>query len=175
MSSLLALDPGLNNPAAAVFQDGLLVGASRVKPRSEWRTLDVAERCRLIALSIHAWARGVGIDQLTCLVVEWPQIYVRGRQKGDPNDLVPLAGVAMALAGRLDVEVKSYKPAEWIGQCKKAETGDPLESPRGRLIWRHLDEAERGAVSLSHDALDAIGLGLAALGRLRLRVYPGAS
>lgn len=109
---------------------------------------------------------------IVALVVEWPQIYVRGRSKGDPNDLLPLAGVAMALAGRLDVEVRSYRPAQWIGQCAKAEHGDPLASPRGQLIWRELDAAERAAVRLSHDALDATGLGLASLGRLHMRVYP---
>ncbi len=199
--SILAFDPGLNHPAAAIFRYGKLIAASRVKVEKSWRTFPVGERCRVIARAVHDWACEHGLDMeamvkayenellgydmearilrqhcgVIALVVEWPQIYVRGRSKGDPNDLLPLAGVAMCLAGRLDVEVRSYKPAEWIGQCAKAETGDPLESPRGRLIWRHLDVAERATMNVSHDALDATGIGLAALGRLRMHVYPGAT
>ncbi len=199
--SLLAFDPGLNHPAAALFRHGRLIAASRVKVEKTWRLLPVAERCRLIARAVHHWACEHGLDMtamakayrieleghhseakalrqehgIVALIVEWPQIYRTSRSKGDPNDLLPLVGVAMCLVGRLDIEVQHYKPAEWIGQCKKAETGDPLDSPRGRLIWGHLDAAERTAVDVSHDALDAAGLGLAALGRLRLRVYPGAT
>jgi hypothetical protein len=199
--SLLAFDPGLNNPAAALFREGRLIAASRISLERTWKSLPVGERCRRIAGATHEWACANGLDMaamvkayendlhqyheearllrqhlgIVALVVEWPQIYVRGRQKGDPNDLLPLAGVAMALAGRLDVEVRSYRPAEWIGQCAKAETGDPLASPRGQIIWRELDPAERSTVRLSHDAIDATGLGLAALGRLHMRVYPGAS
>lgn len=173
--SLLALDPGLNNPAAALFRGGRLVAASRVKPQAAWKGRDIAERCTMVAHAVHDWANEHGIEDLGVLVVEWPQIYVKGRSKGDPNDLLPLVGVAMCLAGMLDVNVRSFKPAEWIGQCAKTETGDALTSPRGRLVWRSLDELERATVNVSHDAIDAVGIGLAALGRLQMRVYPGAT
>lgn len=196
--SVLAFDPGLNNPAAALFRRGRLVAASRIRPQAAWRGFDVGERCRLIARAVHDWACEVGLDMnamvkayenelegyraeakllrqesgIVALVIEWPQIYVRGRSKGDPNDLLPLAGVAMCLAGRLDVEVVTYKPAQWIGQCPKSETGNALESPRGRLVWRNLDPGERETVIVSHDAIDAVGIGLAFLGRLSMRIYP---
>ncbi len=199
--SLLAIDPGLNNPAAAMFRHGVLVAASRVKPDKKWNDLVVGERCRLVARRLSEWAYDHGLDASTMraareaelagrhaeartlrqdrgiviLAVEWPQVYTRSKSKGDPNDLLPLAGVAMCLAGHLDVEVRSYRPAEWIGQCPKKETGDPLVSPRGQLVWRHLSTKERATVLVSHDSIDAIGIGLFALGRLRMHVYPGAT
>lgn len=196
--SILAIDPGLNNPAAALFRHGRLIKASRIKPHKEWKSLVVGERCRLIARKIHEWTTESGLDEhqaalaylaemegrleeahqrrqdhgVVAVVVEWPQIYRAGKSKGDPNDLPPLVGVAMCLAGRLDVEVRSYKPKEWIGGVPKSETGDARESPRGRKVWRCLDDTERAVVTVSHDSLDAIGLGLFDLGRLFQRVYP---
>jgi hypothetical protein len=113
-----------------------------------------------------------GVEQV---VIEWPQIYRASKSKGDPNDLPGLAGVGMAIAARLDVEVVSYLPRQWAGGTRKAETGDPLDSPRGRLVWRCLSPDERGRVVPSHDAIDAVGLGLHHLGRLQRRVYPGAT
>ncbi len=196
--SILAVDPGLNNPAAAIFRFGKLVAASRVKLPAAWKKLDVAERCRLIAGRVHEWASANGVDEAAMvrayelelagdlagaetlrqargvvrLTIEYPQIYPAGKQKGDPNDLLPLVGVAMCLAGRLDIPVQSFKPREWIGQVPKTETGDPWQSARGQLIWRNLEPAERAAVVPSHDAVDSVGIGLHSLGRLRRRVYP---
>lgn len=173
--SILALDPGLLNPAAALFRAGRLVAASRVKPDKAWTALDVGERCRQIASRIHEWF--IGVDPLAGqhldqLVIEWPRIYRAGKGKGDPNDLPPLVGVAMCLAGRLDVEVKTYWPSDWIGQVPKSTTGNPLDAARGKLIWRNIDAAEQSGIVLSHDAIDAVGLGLHHLGRLHRRVYP---
>jgi hypothetical protein len=171
--TLLALDPGLVHPAAALFVEGRLICASRIRVDSAWKTLDIGERCRRVAQNVHLWARGYGLGACGRLVVEWPQVYRAGRAKGDPNDLLPLVGVAMCLAGTLRAEqVQALRPAEWIGQLPKFTTGDPLTSPRGRLIWSILDDAERGGVTVSHDSLDAVGLGLFALGRLVRRCYP---
>lgn len=196
--SILAVDPGLRHPAAALFRHGRLRAASRVKVLTAWHKLDVAERCRLIGGAIQDWACAEGLDMdamvrayeleaacdfiraralrqergVTQVVFEKPQVYRAGRSKGDPNDLLPLFGVGSAISARLDVETVSYTPAAWISQIKKTETGDPLKSPRGRIIWGSLSKDERDRVVLSHDALDAAGLGLHHLGRLSTRVYP---
>lgn len=198
--SILAVDPGLRHPAAALFRCGVLQAASRVPVPAAWHSLDVAERCRRIGSAIQDWVCECGLDMdamadayflelagdtrrarelrqargVVQVVIEIPQIYRASKSKGDPNDLPPLFGVGAAIASRLDVEAVSYKPAQWIGQIKKAEKGDPLKSPRGKLIWRCLRDEERDRLVLSHDALDAAGLGLHHLGRLRRHVYSGA-
>lgn len=111
------------------------------------------------------------------LVTEWPQIYTAGKSRGDPNDLPPMAGVAMYLAGRLDVPVQSYLPAEWLGgTCPKSTTGDPWASPRGQRVWEALSQSERLAVVPTHDAIDSVGIGLRYLGRFDVtRLYSGSS
>lgn len=172
--SLLALDPGLLHPAVALFRDGLLVAASRVRVKKEWASLNVGERCRLIGKAIYAWY----LEQnrpITTFVAEWPQIYSVAKSKGDPNNLVPLAGICMAVAGLLDVPTTAYLPSEWAKQCPKATTGDPLASPRGRKVWGRLSEQERACVVVSHDSIDAAGLGLYYLGRLSNKLYPGST
>ena len=111
------------------------------------------------------------------LVIEWPQVYRAGKSKGDPADLLPLVGVGMCLAGLLHPgAIKSPTPAEWIGQLPKSTTGDPWASARGQRIGSRLSDVERGRVVPSHDAVDAVGIGLYCLGRLeRRRVFPGAT
>lgn len=199
--SFLALDPGLLHPAVALFRDGLLVAASRVRVKKEWASLNVGERCRLIGKAIYGWvldqrinmealaiaadaeqegrmqeaARIRQIEGLSALVVEWPQVYTASKSKGNPNQLVPLAGICMAVAGLLDVPTTAYLPSEWAKQCPKATTGDPLASPRGRKVWGRLSEQERACVVVSHDSIDAAGLGLYYLGRLSNKLYPGST
>lgn len=169
--NVLALDPGLRNPAAAFFRAGVLVSASRVRVPSTLHALPVGERCRQVAHLVAEWALVASegsMGELT-LVTEWPRVYRAGRSKGDPADLIPLAGVGMCLAGLLDCPVVSPTPAEWIGQLPKSLSGDPTASARGLRIWSRLSVEERGRVVLSHDAVDAVGIGLHHLGRLGVR------
>jgi hypothetical protein len=169
----LAIDPGLLKPAWALFKDDVLVRAQRTKVPGAYSKLPVGERCRQVAILIYndVTALEPAIDEL---VIEWPQVYRATKSKGDPNDLLPLSGVGMALAGRFGVPVTSPTPREWIGTLPKATSGDPLASPRGARIWSRLSDAERACVVLSHDALDAIGIGLWHRKRLGgARVLPG--
>src|SRR5690242_18015946 len=47
---------------------------------------------------------------------ECPQVYVAGKSKGDPNDLIELAGVVGRVAGGLGAtSERSYLPREWKG------------------------------------------------------------
>lgn len=140
----------------------------------------MGERCRQVAGRLLSWlenaAESAAVDKISCLVTEWPQVYRAGKSKGDPNDLVPMAGVAGCLAGHLGVPVQSYLPAEWLGgTCPKWEDGDPWASPRGQRVWEALTAAERVCVVASHDAVDAVGIGLKYLGRFELRrLYVGS-
>lgn len=168
--NLVALDPGLLHPAIALFHGGVLIYAARVelpktlsaKTNLGARVVSVARHCQYV---VAEWFEPLGSPEL---VFEWPQVYRAAKSKGDPNDLLPLAGICGALSGVLQATlITSYTPAEWIGQLPKGTTGDPRESPRGTRIWSRLTHAEQMTITLSHDAIDAVGLGLHHLGRLK--------
>ncbi len=163
MNSLLAIDPGINTSGVALFKDGTLIEADIIKCVSKD---DIA--CRSLAMSgaIVMWLHRLVVLP-DWLVMEWPQIYPK--MKGDPNDLPHLAAIGLGVAGMLTVlnskyeshlKIASYKPREWKGQIPKGSVydsriankleGDELE------IWRETKD---------HNAKDAIGLGLKALGR----------
>ncbi len=170
MSILLSIDPGLLNPAAAVFVDGILKKASRVKvPKGINTKTPAGVRCRSIALALAEYC-GTTPDEL---IIEWPRIYTAGKSKGDPNGLLPLVGIGMALSGiYYNAKLLSPTPSEWTGQLPKSTTGDPTLSVRGQRIWDRLSSEERSSIIISHDSLDAVGLGLFALGRFeRRRVF----
>lgn len=178
---LLAVDPSLRSTGAALFVHGQLVAVERFRGLTP--NIDVAHRARDMARDIRDW---VGSAQPTLLAVEWPQIYRETKSKGDHNDLLGLAGVCAALAAMYpDAIVKSYRPAEWepapkVSPTRKAKRLGPIDSeaftsPRGVRVMGRLLPAERELVPMSHDAVDAVGIGLHALGRLgRARIYPGA-
>lgn len=97
--------------------------------------------------------------------------------------------------GRRDAhlaEVTTYTPAEWIGQTPKTievasrgkltrrlpRKGEEWQTARGKLIARMLTPAElhlAQAAGANHDAIDAIGIGLHAHGRIRSRLSSGAT
>jgi hypothetical protein len=133
-------------------------------------------------------------DLVDTIVFECPQWDARSK-KVDPNDLVGIAGVAANVCGMLhrnNPRVLSPTPAEWIGQlskkcayCKSLRAmrkgtgvrtrakfctachGSAWETPRGRFIKKRLEPAELALVPDQNDAIDAVGLGLWALGRLK--------
>jgi hypothetical protein len=166
------VDPGTEYPAAAAFYNGRLIAASRIKVPKTVRDIHndnqlEGERARQISKLIAAWileqTRGVPPN---AVVFENPQIYTRERSKGNPNKLIPLAMIGAGVASRLDVQTYSPWPHDWIGGIPKSETGDAWESPRGQLIHGRLSVLERSVIVVSHDALDAVGIGLWILGRL---------
>lgn len=184
VGDLLAFDPAASNPAGALFRGGVLVCAERIKLDPDWATLPVLDRCVRIAGNAVRWA--IGLDAVPqTLICEHPQVYKASKSKGDPNDLLLLATINGALGGILSyaaagrdqgVTMLSPTPAEWIGQLPKVTTGDAWKSPRGQRIHSKLSVAELEVCEATHDAIDAAGLGLWALGRLdRIRVFPGAS
>lgn len=188
---ILAVDPGLTYPAACWASEGRIVLARRVPVPDEWSKLDLLDRCDRIALEIDTWACN------TCcalpphlIVVEWPQWYSGAKSPGDPNDLAALCGIAGSLVGRLRsssergetanycpprIEVRAPKPREVWGNLPKATRGDPWKSPRAARLASRLTPAERAVVQDKHDAMDAAGLALWAMGRWeRVRGERGA-
>lgn len=174
---LWAVDPGLENPAVAVFERGTLVHASRVRVPNALIDLDRGERCRQITLLIVHHVEECGyLARPDAVVAECPQIYTANKSKGDPNKLVPLVMISAQVPAILGCEAILPLPAEWIGSIKKVEANGPAawNSPRGKLIRRRLRDHEYERVVPSHDSLDACGIGLWVLGRLE-RVYVGAT
>lgn len=173
---ILAVDPSLTKPGAAIYDDGRLLKASRVPIRKVPAKMSVLERAILIVDQVFAWF-DIPLEHSThTLVVEYPQIYSATKSKGNPNDLLGLCVIAGVLADRIVWDkLLSPTPAQVWGNLPKTLTGDPWKSPRGHRLASRLTQEERACISKHHDALDAAGLALWAAGRWKpTRVFPGA-
>ena len=148
---LLAVDPSTRATGWALYQDGLLVQAGVIKARG---LEDMIARVRA-----HPF------PEVETLVVEYPQIYLRKRAKGDPNDQIKVALVAGAVAGVVSCQQTLFKtPHDWKGSRPKI-----VDNP---YTLRLLAPSERAVIegcgvpaSLLDNVLDAAGLGLATLRR----------
>lgn len=147
---LIAIDPGTEQAGFALFEDEQLVVAELVREKGstkEQRAWKVA--CKLGDLCVP-----------DCdLVIEHPQIYARSTS--DPDDLLALAlvvgGVLSLFKGG-----EIVRPRTWKGQV-------PKKIMTNRIL-KQLDEKERllcSKVKDNHNVLDAIGVGLWKLKRLR--------
>ena len=150
---LLSVDPGLRSCGIATWDHG-----GRL------------ERAMLILNPNGAeWVSMVGavtglVGTNYRLVIELPQVYVASRSKGDPNDLILLAGLVGSFAHRFAAGGYTLiKPAQWKGQTPKAITE---ERARKRLTPEELARVQfPKAKSLRHNVWDAIGIGLKHLSR----------
>jgi hypothetical protein len=105
------------------------------------------------------------------VVIERPQVYLASKSKGDPNDLITLAiqvGRYWEQYERAGDSVRTFLPREWKGQV-------PKDIQAGRILAK-LSAQEQDVVAnygrmvnkgKHHNMMDAIGLGLFALGRAR--------
>ncbi len=182
---LLALDPGMNSPGVALFDGGLLRFADRIRVPEYAGSSDGARWLMVAQQIVDALLRRGEDDLVDTIVFERPQWYARGKSKGDPNQLAGIAGVAANVTGilsRYSPRVVSPTPAEWIGQlaktcpaCKANKKKCPVclgsawNTPRGQRVRSRLSEAELALVPDQNDAIDAVGLGLWAGGRLTPR------
>lgn len=157
---IFAIDPGIVRSGIAVFEDGRLARAASPKnslgPREP-----VLERARCMAAQLILAAQ-VDVTRDDVVLVEWPQVYQRGasRTKGDPNDLLPLAAVAGAVAALVPVAtIEVVSPARWKGQVPKSVMVERVKT--------RLSRAEIAfAADISADGWDAVGIGLWKVGRL---------
>lgn len=165
---LVAVDPSIVSAGVAVFHDGELCAAACLREKADGR--DVVSRAVSIARRVE---RFVGGDQIDAkLVVEWPQVYQRGRSKGDPNALTPLAAVAGACAALLPTaEPHAIRPRDWKGQIPKPKgKASYIVETRSRAALTAVetvvfDQARNRVGKVPTDVSDAVGLGLWALGR----------
>lgn len=164
---MICVDPGLRGCGVACFTMDVLAWAGYVNnPQLSGRG----------PASYHTMASAVGtkIKQSTCctappLVVELPVVYP-GVSKIDTNDLLDLAGVDGAMAEHffrlfyfsVD-EIRHVTPREWKGQVPK--------EIMNRRVLSKLNDIEKTRIqkvgAKDHNTLDAIGIGLHMLGRLK--------
>lgn len=173
MTTLISLDPGLRLCGVAVFRDGVLTWAGLA------RNTNLTDRGAQAWLSMadavmHALPMGTLLRPPDLLVHELMQVYETKRQKGDPADLIELAGVSGAVVGTLDPRrAISYLPREWKGQI-----GKEVHHPRARSKLSEQEAAtldrclESVPVSLRHNVMDAVALGLFQLKRLKGGIVP---
>jgi hypothetical protein len=175
---LLSVDPSVRSAGVALFRGGVLAACGTVRAEAR-ENESPAARCLRVAGLVADWAAEAG-PRPRSLAVEWP-----GKSwRGDARDLHGLCGVVGALSGMLAVAaaasgevlpVASYEPGEWSGGTPKAKTGSPRKSVRAGRIEARLSTEERAiwdAHACTHDAVDAVGIGLFSLGRLaQRRVY----
>lgn len=147
-----AIDPGARATGVALFSGGYLAKASLVR----------AEDVSSMIYDLH---RNLGT--VLEMVIERPTVYSK-TSKGDPADLIQVALVAGSAATRCAGNARFVEPRTWKGQT-------PKDIHHGR-IRAALVEIEKKALirdcrdvpaSLQHNVLDAVGLGLWHLGRLR--------
>lgn len=186
---LLALDPGMNSPGVALFDTGRLRYAAQIEIPRRFADMPLGARWMHVAMEIVRSVQDCG--RVDTVVFEKPQIYSerQGKSKGDPNQLISVAGVAANVTGilyhpALPIDVLSPTPGEWIGQlpkvcqvckgkakkrCKVCE-GSAWKTPRGVRIRSRLTTDELALVPDQNDAIDAVGIGLWASGRLERHV-----
>lgn len=173
MTRLLAVDPGLRCCGAALFKDGALVACDWVRGQNTGQ--DYARACASMARRVTEWSGPV-----SAVAAEWPQVYAQGKRGGDPNDLLPLAGVLGAVAAEIaGAEFRCYLPRQWKGTLPK-RTDEERVMFKARVLARLSDEELRATRAVSaaghawqHNVWDAVGIGLHHLGRFgAARVFP---
>lgn len=113
---------------------------------------------------VHVSSIGALCSPFEKLIIEMPRIYPgSGQRKGDLNDLLDLAAVVGRCEQRLGpLASRRVFPAQWKGQVpKKIMNARVL----GKLSPDEQDRIKRAGAK-THNVLDAIGIGLWALGRL---------
>jgi len=101
------------------------------------------------------------------LIVELPQVYRAAESKGDPNDLIQVAVEVGRWVERGTVcgsRVRLVRPAEWKGQTPKEVHHRRVQRALGAQELARLPDLPK---TKAHNMMDAIGLGLWQLERMR--------
>lgn len=176
MQWLVAVDPGLSGCGVAIFRDGQLHWAGLVTAagagRGVQRWIPLCERVVSEVWSI------IECDEIE-MVCEFPRLRAAGRQVGathsvDPADLMELAGFVGCLCGMVSARLTHNQPAVVLPEQWKG--GTPKEICHARIRKRLTASSERDNLALTervvrpsalHNVLDAVGIGLWRLGRLK--------
>lgn len=166
---LISIDPSLTNSGFAEFHDGFLkyTWSQPANKKISWQD-------RLIECHDRLSRRG-GFYRTDTVAFELPKVYTQTRGMGDPSGLIKISVLAGVMLGVIrPTHILTYEPGQWVQGTQKSTTkkGAAISSRALRLKDR-LSEAEAALVDWSdHDQIDAVCIGLHALGRWgRLRAY----
>ena len=183
---LLALDPSIVSCGVALFRDGRLCAATTIKQGKGAASLSAITRCVVMSQRVAEWALDNALDPIIELCAEWPVIYAPGKGKPAPSKGLPgLSGVATGVAALIarqhpTLKTSCYTPREWTQGTKKEGPNGKLSTWRQSTRYSRVDKRMQGMVEFSiwqaqvktHDAMDAVGIGLHHLGRFApVRVY----
>lgn len=156
----LSVDPGLRVSGYAIWlgntlqSAGLATDSKTLMGPMAWR--EMASALLLIVLN----------KRIDNLFIEIPQVYTASRSKGDPNDLIQIAGVAGAITSAIYSPMSTaygVKPREWKGCVEKSVTENRVRKKLSNAELKTIKFPT--AKSLHHNVFDAIGIGLYHLGR----------
>lgn len=155
---LYTIDPGLRHCGKAIFENGKVFRAELIRnPVTEGRGPAVWR-----PLASEFWKQTPFPVKNDVLVCEMPRAYP-GVRAEDPNDLLDLAGVLGAVSASFPGVVKMYFPSDWKGQVPKKTMTDRIRGFVKPEEWGRIKDD--GAKT--HNTLDAVGLGLFHLGRMK--------
>lgn len=155
---LLAIDPSLRATGWALFEDEVLDSCGLWRPRAK----DTDDAIRELGKTAYGLFLGENVDNI---VIERPQVYPgEGHKKA--KDVVTIALVGGAIAGAIGANDWTFVlPREWKGTVPKDK--------HNAIVLHRLETEERLLVyscgvpkGLTHNVIDAVGIGLWALGRL---------
>ncbi|MHB8736676.1 MAG: hypothetical protein ACYC6M_15345 [Terriglobales bacterium] len=179
MDRVLCIDPGASCTGWALFSHkSVLLRAEHVSASAADRDVPAHVYAARVAETI-LFRVGAPVRLLTVLI-EVPRIHlatkiIRGAG-ADPNALMGLAqfaGVIMGVFFGRGVVVRRVQPAQWKGTVPKTIM---VERVRARLAAPEvLRVTLPNAASAHHNVWDAVGIGLAFFGRLKMKTTPEAS
>lgn len=168
MSHVIAVDPGIRGCGISRFTDGKLTWCAYMLNPVDKGAGVVAAVAMAKALEHCIWPRSF-------VLVEWPQTYGGRAAKGDANDLFPLAGVDAAICMIAQMNGCTYEnvtPHEWKGSVPKGANNENAiirNRVESRLDQHELavfhDSVDGMAKKYGHNVIDAVGIGLHAVGR----------
>jgi hypothetical protein len=152
---LISVDPGLRACGVAAWNaatKSLVHAGFVINQGTGWVSMVDAVRFAVGLISPAAVATAN-----VQLAIEIPQVYGRALWKGDPNDLIDLAGLVGAFVHCFP-EGRVYRPAEWKKQVTKEVTEHRAKK---RLTEEELSRVVLpSAKGLRHNVWDAVGIGL---------------
>jgi len=186
---IVGLDPGLRHCGVCILVDGVLYGLRVVKNteagRGGFAWLAIADKVFQYVLTTIECNLSIryAYDNLDVYLASERMVVRSAKREVNADDLLELASVVGAIAGRMGVAPLMFKPEEWKGQVPKridhprriknlsgharaVLVADLFDNDPDKLldylvVCRQLT-ANETPPGLAHNALDALGIALRA-------------
>jgi len=160
---LLSIDPSVRATGCALWKDGQLVDVAIIRTQATQPTLAPAT-WRYITHQMHLW---VGVRAPSLMASERPVHHKGSGRKSDPETLLALAMLVGALATSYPCHTQLKTKAQWAGTAPKEIVCQRVLARLTPAEAQTLHDTYNGPPHLLHNVLDAVGVGLHALGRMR--------